>query len=131
MDPRRRRPSARRRGRRKGRFFHVINAAKARSLSSDTLGWKRMPPLNGPPALLCGTRQPVKFWMDPSSHPNPSPEPLLRAAPRRARIEVFVEVKSVRGGREEAPDFGCAAFGRGGYPVGSTPLSNSITILRS
>ena len=33
--------------------FHVISMAKQRISSSDTLAWKRRPPLNGPRPLLC------------------------------------------------------------------------------
>ena len=43
-------------GRRMSADFHVIIAASAFTSSSETCGWKRMPPLNGPSRLLCWTR---------------------------------------------------------------------------
>ena len=36
--------------------FHVIHMASARTSSSVTAGWKRIPPFVGPQAMLCCTR---------------------------------------------------------------------------
>src|ERR1035437_9216641 len=47
--------------------FHVIHVARARTVSSVSCGWKRMPPLVGPRASLCWTRDPRKTFTAPSS----------------------------------------------------------------
>ena len=47
--------------------FQVIQAASARTSSSDTSGANRMPPFAGPRAIECWTRYPVKTSMRPSS----------------------------------------------------------------
>ena len=40
--------------------FQVIQVARARTVSTVSWGWKRMPPLHGPRASLCWTRKPLK-----------------------------------------------------------------------
>src|SRR6202034_2435004 len=47
--------------------FQVIQAASARTSSSETSGAKRMPPLAGPLAMECWTRYPVNTSTRPSS----------------------------------------------------------------
>src|SRR3954470_7795823 len=47
--------------------FHVIHIARDLTSSSSTSGWYRMPPLDGPRAMLCVTRYPSKTLMSPSS----------------------------------------------------------------
>src|SRR5262245_23445463 len=47
--------------------FHVIHDASAETSSSETSGWKRMPPFAGPRAMLCCTRKPSNMWIVPSS----------------------------------------------------------------
>ena len=47
--------------------FQVIHMASARTVSSVSCGWKRMPPLEGPRASLCCTRKPRKTCTRPSS----------------------------------------------------------------
>src|SRR5712691_11372043 len=47
--------------------FHVIQHDRARTSSSETFQWYRMPPLNGPIASLYWTRYPVNTLMCPSS----------------------------------------------------------------
>src|SRR4051812_36686817 len=47
--------------------FQVIHIARARTVSSVSWGWKRMPPFDGPRASLCCTRKPRKTCTRPSS----------------------------------------------------------------
>src|SRR5205809_790848 len=47
--------------------FHVISAAKPRISSNVTSGPKRMPPFEGPRAMLCCTRKPSKTSSRPLS----------------------------------------------------------------
>src|SRR5437879_9561740 len=47
--------------------FQVIHAASAFTSSTVTLGWYRMPPFDGPRAMLCCTRYPVKTFNCPLS----------------------------------------------------------------
>ena len=47
--------------------FQVIHMASARTVSSVSCGWKRMPPLAGPRASLCWTRKPRNTFTVPSS----------------------------------------------------------------
>ncbi len=47
--------------------FQVIHVARARTVSSVSCGWKRMPPLFGPRASLCCTRNPRNTLTFPSS----------------------------------------------------------------
>ena len=47
--------------------FQVIHIARALTSSNVTLGWYLMPPLHGPRAELCWTRNPVNMRMDPLS----------------------------------------------------------------
>src|ERR1051325_519319 len=46
--------------------FQVIHEASAETSSSDTSGWKRIPPFAGPRAMLCWTRKPSNMRMLPS-----------------------------------------------------------------
>jgi hypothetical protein len=43
--------------------FHVIHIASALTSSSVTAGWYRIPPFDGPRAMLCVTRYPSKTWI--------------------------------------------------------------------
>ncbi len=47
--------------------FQVIHMASARTVSTVSCGWKRMPPLQGPRASLCCTRKPRNTFTLPSS----------------------------------------------------------------
>ena len=47
--------------------FHVIHMERARTVSTVSCGWKRMPPFDGPRASLCWTRNPRKTFTFPSS----------------------------------------------------------------
>jgi hypothetical protein len=47
--------------------FHVIHMARAFTSSSETAGWYRMPPLEGPRVVLWCTRCPVNTFTVPSS----------------------------------------------------------------
>src|SRR6185503_7318687 len=47
--------------------FHVIHIASAFTSSSVTSGWYRMPPFDGPRAMLWVTRYPVNARTEPSS----------------------------------------------------------------
>ena len=47
--------------------FQVIHMDRARTVSTVSCGWKRMPPLPGPRASLCCTRNPRKILRVPSS----------------------------------------------------------------
>ncbi len=47
--------------------FHVIQVAKALTVSMVSCGWNRIPPLAGPLASLCCTRKPWKTLIEPSS----------------------------------------------------------------
>ena len=47
--------------------FQVIHIERARTVSTVSCGWNRMPPLLGPRASLCWTRKPRKTFVLPSS----------------------------------------------------------------
>ncbi len=47
--------------------FHVIHIERARTVSTVSCGWNRIPPFPGPRASLCWQRNPRKTRTDPSS----------------------------------------------------------------
>ena len=47
--------------------FQVIHIASAFTSSTVTSGWYRIPPFEGPRAMLCVTRKPSNAWISPSS----------------------------------------------------------------